>query len=77
MMNWWQWLLIAAGVTVAIYVVFIVLLLLAGRRADARALAGFIPDCVVLFRRLLADGATTTSHEAPARRPHRLSRHAA
>jgi uncharacterized membrane protein YkvA (DUF1232 family) len=26
-----------------------------GRREDARALAGFIPDCVVLVRRLLAD----------------------
>jgi uncharacterized membrane protein YkvA (DUF1232 family) len=26
-----------------------------GRRTDARALAGFIPDCLVLMRRLLAD----------------------
>jgi uncharacterized membrane protein YkvA (DUF1232 family) len=26
-----------------------------GRREDARELAAFIPDCVVLFRRLLAD----------------------
>jgi hypothetical protein len=30
-------------------------LALAGRSADARALAGFIPDCIVLFRRLLGD----------------------
>ena len=30
-------------------------LMIAGRRGDARALAGFIPDCVVLVRRLLAD----------------------
>lgn len=29
--------------------------MIAGRRQDARALAGFIPDCIVLFRRLLAD----------------------
>jgi uncharacterized membrane protein YkvA (DUF1232 family) len=28
---------------------------LAGRREDARAIAGFIPDCVVLFTRLLRD----------------------
>ena len=28
---------------------------IAGRRSAARALAGFIPDCIVLFRRLLAD----------------------
>jgi uncharacterized membrane protein YkvA (DUF1232 family) len=27
----------------------------AGRRGDARALAGFIPDCVVLVKRLLGD----------------------
>jgi len=53
--TWWQWLLIGAGVTVAVYVGFVVWLLLAGRRQDARALAGFIPDCLVLFRRLLGD----------------------
>jgi len=53
--TWWQWLLIATGVTAAIYAGLVVWLLLAGRRHDARALAGFIPDCVVLFRRLLGD----------------------
>jgi uncharacterized membrane protein YkvA (DUF1232 family) len=52
---WWHWLLVAAGVTVALYAAFIAWLLLAGRRSDARALAGFVPDCVVLFRRLLGD----------------------
>jgi uncharacterized membrane protein YkvA (DUF1232 family) len=54
-MSWWQWLLIAGAVTAILYIAFIGWLLLAGRRTDARALAGFIPDCVVLFRRLLAD----------------------
>ncbi len=54
-MTWWQWPLIAAGVTVAVYTPFILWLLLSGRRQDARALAGFIPDCLVLFRRLLCD----------------------
>ncbi len=39
----------------ALYVLAVVALMLAGRRTDARALAGFIPDCVVLGRRLLAD----------------------
>jgi uncharacterized membrane protein YkvA (DUF1232 family) len=29
--------------------------LVLGRRSDARALAGFVPDCVVLFKRLLGD----------------------
>ena len=54
-MNWWQWLLIAAGITVGIYMAFVVWLLFAGRREDARALAGFIPDCLVLFTRLLKE----------------------
>jgi len=30
-------------------------LLAAGRRADARELAAFVPDCAVLFKRLLRD----------------------
>jgi uncharacterized membrane protein YkvA (DUF1232 family) len=54
-MSWWQWLLVVGAITAAVYLTFIVWLLLAGRRGDARALAAFIPDCVVLFRRLLGD----------------------
>jgi uncharacterized membrane protein YkvA (DUF1232 family) len=53
--TWWQWLLIAATVAVAIDAAFIVWLLRARPRQSARALAGFIPDCLVLFRRLLGD----------------------
>jgi uncharacterized membrane protein YkvA (DUF1232 family) len=37
------------------YATFVVALLVLGRRTAARALAGFIPDCLVLLRRLLAD----------------------
>jgi uncharacterized membrane protein YkvA (DUF1232 family) len=46
----WPWglLLFIAG----IYVVAVAALIAAGRREDARALAGFIPDCVVLVSRL-------------------------
>ena len=62
-MTGWQWLLIAAGVALAIYVAFIVLLLLAGRRQDARALASFVPDCLMLFRRLLADERVPRRHK--------------
>lgn len=54
-MTGWQWLLLAVGITVGVYALFVGGLLLAGRSQDARALAGFVPDCVVLFRRLLAD----------------------
>ena len=38
-----------------VYLLLIGVLLVAGRRSDARALAGFIPDCVILVRRLLGD----------------------
>jgi len=49
----WPWglLLIALG----LYVVCVAALIAAGRREDARALAGFIPDCVVLVSRLARD----------------------
>lgn len=45
--------------TVAIYAVAVLALLALGRRTDARALAGFVPDCVRLVRRLLAHPSTT------------------
>src|SRR5690242_1920650 len=49
----WPWgvLLIAVG----LYVVSVAALIAAGRREDARALAGFIPDCIVLVSRLARD----------------------
>ena len=49
----WPWglLLIALG----LYVVSVAALIAAGRREDARALAGFIPDCLVLVSRLARD----------------------
>ncbi len=38
-----------------VYVALLIALVLAGRRGEARALVTFIPDCIVLFKRLLAD----------------------
>jgi len=49
------WVAIGLGVCVLLWALAVVALLAAGRGADARALARFVPDCVVLFRRLLAD----------------------
>ena len=49
------WLLAGLAASLALYALSVVGLILAGRRSDARALAGFIPDCVVLVRRLLSD----------------------
>ena len=50
-----DWLIVALLATAAVYVLFVAALLVAGRRSEARALAGFIPDCLVLLKRLLAD----------------------
>jgi len=54
-MSWWQWLLVVLGVFVVLWAGFVVLLFVSGRRDDARALAGFIPDSIVLVHRLLHD----------------------
>ena len=51
----WVWSLIGVGALLLVYVALVLALVLAGRRESARALAGFIPDCVVLCSRLLRD----------------------
>jgi hypothetical protein len=48
-------LLFGLGVLCAGYAVFIVSLLVLGRGADARAIAGFVPDCAVLLGRLVRE----------------------
>jgi hypothetical protein len=50
-----QWLLLGLGVSLAIYVLAVLALVVAGRRSDARAVAGFIPDCLGLIKRLVGD----------------------
>jgi uncharacterized membrane protein YkvA (DUF1232 family) len=54
-MPWWSWLLIGFAVFVAVWAGFVLWLVAAGRRDDARALATFIPDCIVLVTRLARD----------------------
>ncbi|HEY1238521.1 MAG TPA: DUF1232 domain-containing protein [Solirubrobacterales bacterium] len=49
----WPWGLLLF--IVGCYVLAVASLIAAGRREDARALAGFIPDCVVLVSRLARD----------------------
>jgi uncharacterized membrane protein YkvA (DUF1232 family) len=51
-MQWWAWLLITLVVALVIYAGFVAYLIARGRRDDARALARFIPDCIVLVTRL-------------------------
>jgi len=50
-----QWSLIALALALTGYALAVGLLVALGRRGDARTLAGFIPDCVVLVGRLAAD----------------------
>jgi uncharacterized membrane protein YkvA (DUF1232 family) len=59
----WLLLLVFAGCAFAAYVLVVLALVLRGRREDARALAGFIPDCVVLFKRLLGDPRLPRRHK--------------
>jgi uncharacterized membrane protein YkvA (DUF1232 family) len=51
----WQWLLILAGCALVVYAAFVAALVVAGRHAVARDLVRFLPDCVVLVKRVLAD----------------------
>jgi uncharacterized membrane protein YkvA (DUF1232 family) len=50
-----QWLLVGFAVAVVLYATAVLALVAVGRRSDARALAGFIPDCLLLVKRLLRD----------------------
>jgi uncharacterized membrane protein YkvA (DUF1232 family) len=48
-------LLWGAGLALGIYAAAVLALVALGRRTEAQALAGFMPDCVVLVRRLLRE----------------------
>jgi len=50
-----QWALFLGLATVIVYAIFVGVLALVGRSSDARAVAGFVPDCLVLFKRMLGD----------------------
>ena len=54
-MSFGEWVLLVVVCLAALYATAVIALAVAGRDADARALARFVPDCLVLFKRLLAD----------------------
>ena len=60
----WRWLLILGAALLVVYAAFVAALAVRGRRVDARAVAGFVPDCVVLFKRLLRDDRVPRRHKA-------------
>ena len=66
--TWWQIGLVGLGITLLIYGAFVLWLWRVGRTTDARALAGFIPDCIVLFRRLLGDQRVSRSRSCSLER---------
>ena len=49
------WLLYALVGLAVLYALIVLAFFVAGRREDARAIGGFVPDCVVLFSRLIRD----------------------
>ena len=44
-----------AGILLGLYAIFVAALIVLGKRKEARALARFIPDCLILFKRMLTD----------------------
>jgi uncharacterized membrane protein YkvA (DUF1232 family) len=54
-MPWWGWFLVGFAALALVYAAFVAVLVLVGRRGQARALATFIPDCIVLVSRLARD----------------------
>jgi uncharacterized membrane protein YkvA (DUF1232 family) len=60
----WGWLAVGVGGVLALYAMCVLALVVAGRRADARAFARFIPDCLVFFGRLVRDPRVPRRHRA-------------
>jgi uncharacterized membrane protein YkvA (DUF1232 family) len=62
--HWWQWLLVSVAVVVALWAAFVGTLYVTGRHSEARALAAFIPDCVLLVHGLMQDPRVQRRHKA-------------
>ena len=58
-----EWIWISLGAAVLLYAALVLALVVAGRRTDARAWAGFVPDCFVLFKRLIGDARVPRSRK--------------
>ena len=62
-MSWQFWTPVLLGSLALVWVLAVLFLFFAGRRTQARALAGFIPDCIVLVGRLLHDPRVPRRHK--------------
>ena len=59
-----QWPLFLGLAVVMVYGIFVAALALAGRSAAALAVVAFVPDCIVLFQRLLGDSRMPRRYKA-------------
>lgn len=62
-MSGWGWIGVGVAAALAVYAAFLLTLLVLGRKTDARAWAGFVPDCVILFTRLVRDTRVPRRHK--------------
>lgn len=58
------WIIVGLGVAAVLYIACVLALVIAGRHTHARALAGFIPDCIVFVHRLMRDPRVPRSRKA-------------
>ena len=56
------WLVFGAA-ALGVYLALVLALVALGRRRDARAVAGFVPDCAVLVKRLMGDARVPRRHK--------------
>jgi len=63
MLSGMGWVLYSVCLALLLYAGVVAAFFVAGRREDARAVAGFVPDCVVLFARLLRDDRLPRRHK--------------
>jgi len=57
------WVLYTLVGLIVLYALIVLAFFIGGRREDARAIGGFVPDCVVLFTRLLRDERLPRRHK--------------
>ena len=58
-----QWLLLVAACLLVVYAALVIALIITGRWQVVRGVARFVPDCVVLLRRLLGDPRVPRRHK--------------
>jgi uncharacterized membrane protein YkvA (DUF1232 family) len=63
-MPWWAYGIITVAIFAALWGTLVLALYATGRGEDAKELARFVPDCLVLVRRLLHDPRVARRHKA-------------